>query len=165
MRQLVVDNADSYIGTKGQSAKHRHILDVFNQVQPNGAPMYLYSAWCAAFTSAMSIEVLGSELADKYFPLSYNCGTIIRKAVVMDIWKEKDSYVPKPGDWIIYDWDDDGYGEDITGADHVGIIKSVSGKTITVIEGNKSNACGYRTISVNGRYIRGYVTPKYADIL
>ena len=165
LRQLLVENANSYVGTKGQSAKHKHILDVFNQVQPDGAPMYLYSPWCAAFTSAMSIEVFGSTIADKYFPLSYNCGTVIRKAVVKDIWVEKDSYTPKPGDWIIYDWDDSGSGEDITGADHVGIIKSVSGGTITVIEGNKTNSCDTRTISVNGRYIRGYVTPNYDEIM
>ena len=165
LRQLLVENANSYVGTKGQSAKHKHILDVFNQVQPDGAPMYLYSPWCAAFTSAMSIEVFGSTIADKYFPLSYNCGTVIRKAVVKDIWVEKDSYTPKPGDWIIYDWDDSGSGEDITGADHVGIIKSVSGGTITVIEGNMTNSCDTRTISVNGRYIRGYVTPNYDEIM
>ena len=165
LRQLLVENAYSYVGTKGQSVKHKHILDVFNQVQPDGAPMYLYSPWCAAFASAMSIEVFGENLADKYFPLSYNCGTIIRKAVTKDIWVEKDSYTPKPGDWIIYDWDDSGSGEDITGADHVGIIKSVSGKTITVIEGNMSNSCDWRTIQVNGRYIRGYVTPNYDEIM
>lgn len=163
-RQLVVENADSYIGIKGQSLKHRHIIDVFNTLQPDGAPMYYYSEWCAAFASAVTMEVLGNDVADKYFPLSYNCGTIIRKAVVKDIWKEKDSYVPKPGDWIIYDWDDSGSGEDITGADHVGIVKSVSGTSFTVIEGNKSNACGYRTMSVNGRYIRGFVTPDYAKV-
>lgn len=32
-----------------------------------------------------------------------------------------------------------------------------------VIEGNKSNAVGYRDIAVNGKYIRGFVTPKYSS--
>ena len=32
---------------------------------------------------------------------------------------------------------------------------------ITVIEGNKSNGVGKRTIPVNGQYIRGYGVPKY----
>lgn len=31
-----------------------------------------------------------------------------------------------------------------------------------VIEGNKSNTVGYRDIAVNGKYIRGFITPHYA---
>ena len=34
---------------------------------------------------------------------------------------------------------------------------------IKVIEGNKSNAVGYRELAVNGKYIRGFVTPKYSS--
>ena len=37
----------------------------------------------------------------------------------------------------------------------------MSGGKITVIEGNKNNAVGRRTLDVNGRYIRGYGVPKY----
>lgn len=33
---------------------------------------------------------------------------------------------------------------------------------VTVIEGNKGNAVAYRTIKVNGKYIRGYGVPDYA---
>lgn len=43
----------------------------------------------------------------------------------------------------------------------MGIVESVSGGKITVIEGNKNNAVGRRTLAVNGRYIRGYGVPKY----
>ena len=41
-------------------------------------------------------------------------------------------------------------------------MEKVSGSTITVIEGNKNDAVGRRTLKVNGRYIRGYGVPKYA---
>lgn len=34
---------------------------------------------------------------------------------------------------------------------------------IGAIEGNKSNAVGYRELAVNGKYIRGFVTPKYSS--
>jgi len=62
----------------------------------------------------------------------------------------------------MYDWHDSGKG-DCTGApEHVGIVTRVSGSSIRVIEGNKSNAVGYRNIRVNGRYIRGYCLPDYA---
>lgn len=33
---------------------------------------------------------------------------------------------------------------------------------IRVIEGNKSNTVGYRDIAVNGKHIRGFITPHYA---
>ena len=42
------------------------------------------------------------------------------------------------------------------------IIVTKAGKTsFTVTEGNKNNAVGDRSMQVNGRYIRGFVTPKY----
>ncbi len=40
-------------------------------------------------------------------------------------------------------------------------MEKVSGTSITVIEGNYSDSVKRRTISVNGRYIRGYGVPKY----
>lgn len=76
-------------------------------------------------------------------------------------WDENDARVPKPGDIIFYDWQDSGSGDNAGTPDHVGIVEKVSGNTITVIEGNKSDAVGRRTIKVNGRYIRGYGIPKY----
>ena len=68
------------------------------------------------------------------------------------------------GDWILYDWDDSGRGDNKGGPDHVGIVKKATKKKITVIEGNKgkSSEVGIREIPVNGRYIRGFVTPKYS---
>ena len=74
--------------------------------------------------------------------------------------------MPAPGDYIFYDWQDGtNYADtDNTGAaDHVGIVEKVSGQTITVIEGNYSNAVKRRTLAVNGRYIRGYGVPKYGS--
>lgn len=38
-----------------------------------------------------------------------------------------------------------------------------SGAITMDIEGNKSNAVGYRELAVNGKYIRGFVTPKYSS--
>jgi hypothetical protein len=54
-------------------------------------------------------------------------------------------------------------GDNTGWPDHVGIVEKVSGKTITVIEGNKSNAVGRRTLQVGGKYIRGYGVPKYSS--
>ena len=45
----------------------------------------------------------------------------------------------------------------------MGIVCEVNGNTIKVIEGNKSDAVGYRTINRNERYIRGFGLPDYAE--
>ena len=45
--------------------------------------------------------------------------------------------------------------------DHIGTVEKVEGSLITVIEGNYSNAVKRRVLEVNGRYIRGYICPKY----
>ena len=61
----------------------------------------------------------------------------------------------------MYDWADSGIGNNTGSADHVGIVAAVSGKTIVVIEGNISDKVGYRNITVNGKNLRGYITPNF----
>ena len=164
LREKMIEAAKYYLGAKTKSAKHKKIIDTFNKVKPDGAPMTYTAPWCAAFVSGLAIEVFGVTKAKKYFPLSYNCGTIITKAKKLGIWIENDAYTPSIGDWVLYDWDDSGKGDNTGGADHVGIVEKVTKTVITVIEGNKGSAatCARREIKVNGRYIRGFVTPKYS---
>ena len=162
LREELVSDAAAYVGTKQGSTKHKALIDLFNKVKPDGWAMTYSAAWCAAFASAVTIDTFGISKAKKYFPLSANCGTIIKKAKSLGIWVESDAYKPDPGDWILYDWDDSGKGDNTGGADHVGIVEKLSGSKITVIEGNYSKAVKRRTLSVNGRYIRGFVTPKYS---
>ena len=162
LRNKLVSTAAYYLGTKQGSAQHKAIIDIFNQVKPDGWAMTYSAYWCAAFASACAIKAFGISQAKKYFPLSANCGTIVSKAKNMGIWTESDAYIPDPGDWILYDWDDSGRGDNVGGPDHVGIVEAVTRSKITVIEGNYSKAVKERTLSVNGRYIRGFVTPKYS---
>lgn len=164
LRNQLIKTAKSFLGAKQGSAKHKELINKFNQVKPDGWAMTYSAAWCAAAASAFAIKTFGVSKAKKYFPLSANCGTIITKAKKMGIWVESDSHIPKGGDWILYDWDDNGKGDNVGGPDHVGTVVKVSDSKIYVIEGNKSNAVGERIIAVNGRYIRGFVTPKYSTM-
>ena len=80
-------------------------------------------------------------------------------------WQENDGYTPSAaGDVVFYDWQDNGKGDNTGYSDHVGIVHSVTGNTIKVVEGNKNNAVEYRNLTVNGRYIRGYGLPDYASM-
>ena len=66
--------------------------------------------------------------------------------------EENGAITPNVGDLIMYDWDKkDGWPE------HVGIVESVNGNTFTVIEGNKNDAVGRRTVTVGSASIRGFV--------
>ena len=161
LRKKYVDYAITYLGCKESDGSFKKTIDLYNSHKPlaQGYKMKYTDAWCACYVSAMAI---GCGLTD-IIPLEVSCGRYITLAKQKGIWVESDSYTPKQGDLILYDWDDTGSGDAASGADHIGIVVSVSGKSIKVIEGNNGDAVAYRTIQVNGRYIRGFVTPKYAS--
>lgn len=162
-REKIVKSALSYLGAHEGSKAHSDIIHIFNTVKPDGYTATKSDPWCAEFVSAMAIQAYGKQTAKDYFPLSASCPRIISKAKSMKIWKESDSYIPAAGDWVLYDWDDSGKGDNKGGPDHVGIVEKVSEKLFTVIEGNYQNKVKRRTLWINGKYIRGFVTPKYAD--
>lgn len=164
LRQKVVDTAVSYLGCKEANGSHRKIIDLYNSHKPlaRGYAVKYTDAWCSTFASAVAIACGLTDI----IPTECGCERHIDLFKKLGSWVENDAYVPSPGDYIFYDWQDgSNYATtDNTGsADHVGIVVSCDGKTIKVIEGNMSDAVGYRKLAVNGRYIRGFGVPKYAS--
>lgn len=148
-----------YVGITEGSEQHKEILKIFND---SGLctryKMSVGDPWCATATSAAFIATGLSGI----FPcVECSCESMIKLAITAGIWIENDAYVPDTGDVILYDWNDNGVGDCTGWSDHVGIVISCDGSTIKVIEGNKSNTVGYRDIAVNGKYIRGFITPHY----
>ena len=160
-RQKLVSAAVSYIGCKESDGSHRKIIDIYNAHKPlaRGYAVKYTDAWCATFVSAMAIKCGLTDI----IPTECGCEKMINLFVKLGSWQENDAYVPKPGDVIFYDWDDSGVGDNKGYTEHVGIVEKVTGTSISVIEGNFNNAVGRRSLNVNGRYIRGYGVPKYAD--
>lgn len=156
---ILVAQARSWIGCKESDGSHRKIIDVYNghQSLARGYKVQYTDAWCATFVSACAIKTGMSDI----IPTECGCGQMVQLFQNLGEWDENDARVPKAGDIIFYDWDDSGSGDNTGWPDHVGIVESVSGNNITVIEGNKNNAVGRRTLQVNARYIRGYGVPKY----
>lgn len=159
-RNTVVKIMQGWIGKNESDGSHKTIIDVYNKISPlpRSYKVTYTDAWCAATVSA-AYHQAGY---DAIFPSECGCSNMITKAQQMGIWVENDAYVPNPGDCILYDWRDSGVGDNTGTPDHVGMVEKVSGSTITVIEGNKNDAVERRTIAVNGKYIRGYVCPKFA---
>lgn len=150
----ILNVARAWIGCKESNGSHKQIIDVYNAYTPlaRNYKVKYNDSWCMTFISACFIKAGLAALC----PLECSCGNAITKAKEMGIWQENGDIIPNVGDLIMYDWDKkDGWPE------HVGIVEAVSGNQITVIEGNKSDAVGRRTVNVGSASIRGYVRPKY----
>jgi len=159
LREQVVKQAKSWLGCKESNGTHKQIIDVYNSHKPlaRGYKVKYTDAWCATYVSAVAIKCGLTDI----IPTECSCSKMVALHQKLGQWKEADSYKPKIGDIIMYDWQDSGSGENKGQPDHVGIVVSVSGNNIKVIEGNKNNAVAYRILEVNGKYIRGYCLPNY----
>lgn len=164
-RQKVVGIFQGWIGLKRSDRSHAPIIDAYNgnKPLPRGYKVTYTDAYCATTTSAAAIKAGYTDI----IPVECSCYYLIEKAKDMGIWQENDAYIPKPGDEVLYDWDD---GANFATTDnqgtpeHVGMVEAISGSTIRVMEGNMSGGVvGRRNLQINGRYIRGFICPNYAS--
>ena len=158
-REQIVAQCQAWLGLKESTGSHKQIIDVYNSHKPRarGYKLKYNDAWCAGFVSAVAIKCGATDI----IPLEVGCGKMRDKAKAMGIWVEADDHDPLPGDIILYNWKDTGKGDLKTGASHVGYVEKVSGNKFVTIEGNYSNRVKRRNMKVNGKYIRGYITPEY----
>lgn len=155
----VVSQALAWLGKNEKDGSHKEIIDIYNSHTPlaRGYKVKYTDAWCATTVSAVAVKLGYTDI----IPTECSCNEMIKLFKKMGVWVENDAVTPNPGDIIFYDWEDNGVGDNTGSANHTGIVEKVVGGTITVIEGNYSNAVKRRTLKVNGKYIRGYGMPKY----
>lgn len=161
-RQKVVDLVKSWEGKKESNGTHNSIIDIYNGYKgklPRGIKMKYDWSWCACTWSALAIKLGYTAI----MPIEISCGYLIDAAKKLGVWKENDDYIAQPGDAVLYDWDDSGKGDNTGWPDHVGTIIEThkSAGYFVVMEGNYSDSVKKRTLSINGKYIRGFITPKY----
>ena len=161
IRNRVVSKAKSYLGCKESDGSHKKIIDLYNSYKPlaRGYAVKYTDEWCATFVSAIGITLGYTDI----MPTECSCTKMIELYKAKGRWKENDAHIPSPGDIVMYDWQDNGRGDNTGTPDHVGFVVSLNGTTMTIIEGNKGEAVAYRSLNVNGRYIRGYCLPDYAS--
>ena len=160
-RQKIVDKVMSWLGCHEGDAIHKHIIDTYNSHHPaQGYKVKYTDKWCATTISAAAIECGYTDI----IPTECSCNRMIALAQKMGIWQESDAHVPQKADIVMYDWDDSGIGDNTGIPDHTGyVVSDVKDNKFQVCEGNKSDGVNLRNMSVNGKYIRGYITPKYDD--
>lgn len=162
LRQNIVSIMQGWVGKKESNGSHKEIIDIYNAHKPlaRNYKVKYTDSWCATTVSAAAIVAGLTDI----IPLECSCGKLITLAKNMGIWQESDAYTPAPGDLILYDWGDSGSGDNTGWPEHIGMVEKLTSTTITVIEGNINNAVGRRSIRVNGKYIRGYIVPKYSKV-
>ena len=154
-RAAVVSTAAAWLGCKESNKSNKPIVDLYNQNM--GTKFSYKDAWCAMFVSAVAIKSGTTKIIVRG---SY-CPTVIntyKNSKTADYkYGAGAKYVPKAGDVIFFDWNRNGV------PDHTGLVASVSGNTVKTIEGNYSDAVGYRTFSVGYSYVQGYGLPNYDE--
>lgn len=161
LRSHVVSIMKGWLGWSEANGKHKKIIDIYNGHKPlaQGYKVKYTDEWCATTVSAAFIV---AGLTDIGFT-ECSCSRMINLYKAKGRWEEKDSYIPKIGDILMYDWQDNGIGDNVGSADHVGLVAAINGTRLTIIEGNKNESVSYRSINANGKYIRGYCLPDYAS--
>ena len=161
LRSNVVSIMKGWLGWSEANGKHKKIIDIYNNYRPlaRGYKGQYTDEWCATAVSAAFIK---AGLTDIGFT-ECSCNRMIDLYKAKGRWEERDSYAPKIGDILMYDWQDNGIGDNVGSADHVGLVAAINGTRLTIIEGNKNESVSYRSINANGKYIRGYCLPDYAS--
>lgn len=167
-RTDIVQQVCSWEGWSERNGKFKIIIDIYNKylstAVKSGTLNYTVKyidEWCATGASAAYIQAGAPEL----FPIECGCPRNITLAKKMGIWEEADNHAPELAEAVLYDWQDSGSGDNKGVADHIGIVIDVDEKagTFTVMECNKDEAVGRRVMKINGKYIRGFICPKFAE--
>lgn len=152
----------SWIGLSRAKGTHKPIIDTYNAHKPLArnykvtyTDEHCATTVSAAFIKANAVNLIGgTECSVERF-----INDVFKPN---GIWNEDGTITPKKGYIICYNWDDSTQPND-GWADHIGVVESVTGKKITVIEGNMNGIVGRRTINVGNGNIRGYAIPKYGS--
>lgn len=153
----VLDVARGLIGAKKYSATHKKLINDYNKVTPRPVSYAVKydDDWCDAFVTVVADRAGATSLIGR------ECGVERHKS----IFKQKNIWLglvrPQVGDIVIWRWDGNRNGF----ANHIGFVESVSGNTITTIEGNTFKGgvsqVGRNNYAWNAQSIQGYARPKY----
>lgn len=112
--------------------------------------------WCACFVSWCADQC--GYIDAGVFPKFAGCVLGAQWFQEHGLWRDN-SYVPRPGDIIFFDWRRNGRQDGVT--DHVGIVERTEDGMVYTIEGNSGNRCRQRSYPLGDAQIYGYGTPVY----
>ena len=148
-RNKIVEVATACIGTKEGTERHKTIIDIYNGFSRRSRPfkMTMGDPWCAAFVSAVFIAAGFPDA----IPIDCSCFYMKNLAKGRGMVRDPGRYVPKPGDIVLYKFQ----GKEVVS--HTGIVSSVNGSALEVIEGNYKDSVDVRKIKLSYKYIDSYI--------
>ena len=115
--------------------------------------------WCACFVSWCANEC--GYLDTGVIPKTAGCISGSNWFKDRGLWQDN-SYEPRPGDIIYFDWNNKGGSGPQDGlADHVGIVEKVENGMVYTVEGNSGDSCRENRYAIGHYEIYGYGTPAY----
>ncbi len=115
--------------------------------------------WCACFVSWCANEC--GYLDAGVIPRTAGCISGSNWFKDRGLWQDN-SYEPRPGNIIYFDWDNKGNSGPQDGlADHVGIVEKVENGMVYTVEGNSGDSCRENRYAIDHYEIYGYGTPAY----
>lgn len=115
--------------------------------------------WCACFVSWCANEC--GYLDAGVIPKTAGCISGSNWFKDRGLWQDN-SYEPRPGDIVYFDWDNKGSSGPQDGlADHVGIVEKVENGMVYTVEGNSGDSCRENRYAIGHYEIYGYGTPAY----
>ncbi len=116
--------------------------------------------WCACFVSWCANEC--GYIDAGVIPKFAGCGIGSQWFKDRGLWQDN-SYQPRPGDLIFFDWDnpDGSSGAQDGLPDHVGIVEKVENGLVYTVEGNSGDSVRQNHYALGHYEIYGYGTPAY----
>jgi len=115
--------------------------------------------WCACFVSWCANEY--GYIDAGVIPKFAGCVWGVEWFRDRGLWQDN-SYEPRPGDIIFFDWDNKGSSGPQDGeSDHVGIVEKVENGTVYTVEGNSGDSCRENHYAIGYYEILGYGMPQY----
>lgn len=114
-------------------------------------------AWCDVFYDWLLVHAFGTILAKRLLcqPENSAGAGCLYSAMYFRNAGQFHTAGPQPGDQIFFTYSP---GE----VSHTGVVESVSGTTVTTIEGNTSDSVGRRSYPINSGTIYGYGRPDWS---
>ena len=147
-RERIIEIARNEIGYKEQG----------NNITKYGEWYGMQDAWCDMFIAWCANQAGVSEnIIPKhaYVPSTANWFSERNQYKNSKHWGG--NYIPKPGDIVLFDWDQTSI------SDHIGFVEKVEGNTLYTIEGNSNNMVARRTYSLDSKDLRAFCVPAYED--
>lgn len=146
---MLVKEAERYLGWSEPTGDD-FFINLYNDYTGAGFPTSV--AWCAIYVTVIACL---KGVSTDVIPNFADCDAGVRWFKNKGRWENSKSqggsYIPKRNDVIFYS-----SGHTQKDSTHVGYVVSVNGSTLKAIEGNKSDAVGYRSINLSDPYIIGY---------